>query len=211
MPVSRKTQNKRHRLADRGDDLYETPPEAVRSLLAIEKLPKLIWEPACGPGAIVRELRAAGHTVVATDLVDYGCAKSGAGFDFLALRRAPPDVRYVVTNPPYKYATAFARKALELVPNVALLMRLAFMEGTGRSDVLDGGRLRRVHVFSRRLPMMHRAGWTGPKAASAVAFAWFVWEGERGPSAFDRIDWHTISSRPQNESYYPSVKPSHQK
>ena len=68
----------RHRLAERGDDLYETPPEATRALLQVERLPHRIWEPACGPGAIARVLRDAGHAVVATDLVDYGCPDSAS-------------------------------------------------------------------------------------------------------------------------------------
>ena len=63
---------KRAALAERGHDLYETPPEATRALLEVERLPHRVWEPACGPGAIVTVLRAAGHDVVASDLVDYG-------------------------------------------------------------------------------------------------------------------------------------------
>ena len=57
----------RHALATRGDDLYETPPQAVRALLKVERLPECI----CGPGSIVGVLRAAGHRVYATDLNDY--------------------------------------------------------------------------------------------------------------------------------------------
>src|SRR5690349_18267346 len=48
-------------LADRKDDLYETPDVAVHALLRVEKLPHHIWEPACGPGRIVNVLRGAGH------------------------------------------------------------------------------------------------------------------------------------------------------
>jgi hypothetical protein len=62
----------RHQLADRGDDLYETPAVATRALCACEQLPHHIWEPAAGRGAIVDVLRGAGHEVVGTDLVDYG-------------------------------------------------------------------------------------------------------------------------------------------
>jgi hypothetical protein len=51
----------RHALADRKDDLYETPDVAVRALMRVENLPLRIWEPACGRGAIVRVLRAAGQ------------------------------------------------------------------------------------------------------------------------------------------------------
>lgn len=92
-----------------------------------------------------------------------------------------------MTNPPYKDAGAFVRRALELAPRVVMLLRLAFLESERRSDVLDGGRLRRVHCFAKRLPMMHRAGWTGPKAVSAIAFAWFVWDEKKGPTTIDRI------------------------
>ena len=47
-----------HALAVRGDDCYETPEVATEALLRAEKLPTTIWEPACGPGAIVRVLRS---------------------------------------------------------------------------------------------------------------------------------------------------------
>src|SRR5262249_8719958 len=73
-----------HPYSERGVDLYETPTPAVHALLAAEPLPPgNVWEPACGPGAIVRVLREAGHRVVATDLVDYGCPDSAGGVDFL--------------------------------------------------------------------------------------------------------------------------------
>jgi hypothetical protein len=190
--LNRSTQSQRHPLAERGHDLYETPEVAIRALLSVEKFPKRIWEPACGPGTIVKELRNAGHAVVATDLIDYGCLHSGAGFDFLKVKHPPPGVRCIVTNPPFKHAHAFARRALELVPNVAMLLRLAFLEGERRKDILDTGRLRRVYVFSRRLPMMHRAGWEGPRASSAVAFAWLVWDGKTGPTTIDRLNWRDL-------------------
>jgi hypothetical protein len=65
-------QVQRHKLADRKDDVYETPDVAVHALLAVEAIPSgAVWEPACGPGAIVRVLRAVGHEVWSTDLVDY--------------------------------------------------------------------------------------------------------------------------------------------
>jgi len=50
----------RHSIAARKDDLYETPPEAVRALLRVESLPEAVWESTCGPGSVVRILREAG-------------------------------------------------------------------------------------------------------------------------------------------------------
>jgi hypothetical protein len=93
------------KLVDRGNDLYETPPEAVHALLAAEAIPAVVWEPACGPGAIARVLRAAGRRVVATDLVDYASPdQDAAGIDFLLEQAAPPGVQCIVTNPPYSAA-----------------------------------------------------------------------------------------------------------
>src|SRR5262245_2116251 len=80
----------RHPLSQRGDDCYDTPPEAVHALLQVEPIPNLVWEPACGSGNIVRELRATGRRVIATDLVDHGCPDSESRIDFLMELRAPP-------------------------------------------------------------------------------------------------------------------------
>jgi hypothetical protein len=180
-------------LADRKDDTYETPACAVRALLAVETLPSgAVWECACGPGAIVRVLRAAGHEVWATDLVDYNSPdQDSSGIDFLLEHgSAPYFIGSIVTNPPFKLADQFVRHALLLCPRVYMLLRLAFLESTRRTAILESGSLARVHVFRNRLPMMHRAGWDGPRASSATPFAWFVWDrAHRGPPELHRISW----------------------
>jgi hypothetical protein len=181
-------QVQRHSLRDRGDDVYETPSVAVAALLRVEQLPHQIWEPACGPGAIVQILRAAGHTVIATDLIDYGCPDSTAKVDFLLERTALADC--IVTNPPFKLAHQFVAHALDLCPRVFMLLRLAFLETPKRSVILEGCGLVRVHVFRARLPMMHRQNWAGKKANSGMAFAWFVWDRSwKGPTELRRISW----------------------
>lgn len=119
---------KRHRLAERGDDSYPTPPCAVTALLQVEALPHYIWEPACGAGNIVSVLRAAGHCVVASDPIDRSCPDSEFRIDFLMERRAPDGVAAIVTNPPYKLAAEFVVHALDLVPRVVMLLRLQFLE-----------------------------------------------------------------------------------
>ena len=128
-------------LADRADDLYETPPEATLALLRAEKLPQFIWEPACGRGAIVNVLRAAGHDVVATDLVNYGAPITPPGYfgiDFLMERKAPEGTEAIVTNPPFKLADEFVAHALDLCPRVIMLLRLAFLESERRRGILEG-------------------------------------------------------------------------
>jgi hypothetical protein len=184
--------------AERGNDLYETPPAAVRALLEVEKLTGTIWEPACGPGAIVGVLRAAGHRVVATDLIDYGCPDSRGGIDFLTTTSLPDGVTTILTNPPYRHANAFVRHALKLAPRrIIMLFPLRYLETTGRSDILDSGKLARVYVFRNRLAMMHRARWEGPIASSQLAFAWFVWDREHsGDATLHRISWREDDKAP---------------
>jgi hypothetical protein len=180
----------RHRLADRRDDLYETPTEATLALLSVEPLPLRIWEPCAGRGAIVNVLRDAGHDVVATDLVARGCPDSESRIDFLMERVAPAGVEAVVSNPPFKLAAEFVQHGLELVPHVVMLLRLGFLESERRSPILDDGRLARIYVFRNRLPMMHREGWNGPRASSSIPFAWFCWtRGHQGPAQLRRISW----------------------
>jgi len=154
-------------------------------------LPKRIWEPAAGRGAIAKVLRAHGHEVVASDLIDYGEPSQFPKWDFLMERKLPEGVQAIVTNPPYKLADFFVRHALELCPNVVMLLRLAFLESSGRDDILN--KLARVHLFKNRLPMMHRSSYAGPKSTSKIAFAWFVWEqGHVGATTINRIKWEPM-------------------
>jgi hypothetical protein len=193
MPVSHNANPGCHALADRGDDLYETPAVAVRALLTCENLPPVVWEPAAGRGAIARVLMAAGHTVYASD---WGCYGFGlGGLDFLHADATPEGCSAIVTNPPYKIANAFVRHAIALCPIVMMLMRLAFLESEGRRDILDESCLARVHVFRNRLPMLHRDGWTGNRNSSSICFAWFVWErGYVGHPTIRRISWEPIQN-----------------
>jgi len=182
-----------HKYAERQADLYETPACAVEALLRVESVPYLVWEPACGPGAIVKVLRAQGHEVFPSDVVDYGWGHEVRDFFSSSHPYAQMPPTAIVTNPPYQEAARFVRWALQNSSYVAMLLRLAFLESEGRSDILDEHPPARIHVFKKRLPMMHRAGWKGKKASSAIAFAWFVWDGSvswpKGPGGtiIDRI------------------------
>ena len=100
---SRKPQEPR-----RADDFYPTgQPEAIRALLAYDG-PRIhecggVWEPACGDGALVREIRGAGIRCIASDLVDRGCPDSGV-LDFFVTKESP--CRAIITNPPYDLINA---------------------------------------------------------------------------------------------------------
>jgi hypothetical protein len=179
-----------HPHAERGLDCYSTPAVAVEALLRVELLPLRIWEPAAGRGAIVNVLRAAGHEVIASDISDYDIPSHFAGRDFFLETKLPKGVEAIVTNPPYQWAEEFVAHALDLAPVTIMLLRLAFLESERRCGILEGRGLARVHVFRKRIPMMHRDGWEGRRASSAMPFAWYVWDrAHRGPTTIDRISW----------------------
>jgi hypothetical protein len=164
--------------AEGGDELHETPARAVHALLGVETLPQHLWEPQCGYGAIVRILRTAGHDVVASDHRAYGSPPDQDFVaDFLTTTAAPEGVEAAVMNPPFSKAAEHIRHALTLCPKVFVLVRLAFLESTtARRDIMEGGQLARVHVFRKRLPRMHRHGWTGRKSSAKEGYAWCVWD-----------------------------------
>lgn len=204
---------------ERGNNLYETPAEATRTLLALERFSTTVWEPACGRGAISRMLDAAGYDVELSDLVDYGTADRHGELqrvqDFLTTLPHPgnPDI---ATNPPYgQVLNAFVAHALKAhrPRKMALLLNLNFLCGFDDDDrnfAMDECPPARVYVFTRRLPMMHRDGWTGPEANSRMNTAWFVWElDEAGkyssPMIVRRVDWKDFESA---EPLAPLAKPA---
>jgi hypothetical protein len=184
-------QVQRSSLAERGDDVYMTPPVATAALLRRVQLPRRLWECACGDGTgILDPLRAAGHEVIGSDLVDYGRPDCFWRRDFLFERKVPDGCEGIITNPPFKLVEEFVEHALDLCPRVIMLLRLAFYESERRCAILEDRGLARILAFRKRLPMMHRAGWEGRKANSGMAFAWFVWDrGHVGLTTIERISW----------------------
>lgn len=163
------------------DDFYATPPEATRQLLDAESFSGPIWEPACGDGAISRELRARGYETIDTDLVDRGYGEPGIDFLMEWQPRAPN----VVTNPPFKLSTKFVQKALDLTTGkVAMLLKVGFLEGVERAPVFDVAPFARLWVFRRRQTFLRNGdeaiAMNG--AGGMIAYGWFVWDhSHKGP------------------------------
>jgi len=154
-----------------GADFYVTPEWATRALLAHETFQGVILEPCCGNGAISQVLAAAGHTVCSSDLFDRGFGEVRDFFDY----RGPLD--NVVTNPPYNIAEDVLEHALKLTRGkVALLLRLAFLEGQERWRKFYGAGLApaRVLVFARRLSVYY-AGVERTEGGT-TSYMWAVWD-----------------------------------
>lgn len=165
------------------DDYYGTPAWVTRLLTGRELFAGDVWEPACGHGLIAEELKAAGLGVVATDLVDRGYGTHGVDF-LLEQKLLAPNV---VTNPPFKLAREFAQHALDLgAAKVALLLKLAFMQGADRSPWLFASGLAKVIVVSRRITFDAGPG-RAPFTSNFVdGYGWFIWRaGHRAPTVLE--------------------------
>ena len=125
------------------NDFYATDSTTIDGLLKVYSLPHRIWECACGNGSLSKKLESLGYDVVSTDLIDRGYGQGG--INFLASEEENrmfnenfegfPKVDCILTNPPYKYATEFIKRALQLVNDggsVVMFLKLTFLEGKKR-------------------------------------------------------------------------------
>ncbi|RNJ49414.1 class I SAM-dependent methyltransferase [Methylocystis hirsuta] len=185
--------NSTHKHSDRGLDPYFSPQCAAESLLKLEPdMPQELWEPAVGAGDIAWPLMEGGKNVFTSDIKDYGFPHTVVQ-DYLT-SAPPPGVKGLITNPPYRKTRQFVTKAIAEVPFVAMLLPLSFLEGVARHNWYSNHKPARVWVSSRRMPMMHRLGWTGKKSTSNKAYAWFVWE--IGDESFEvrLFDWKKLTT-----------------
>lgn len=157
-------------------DYYATEPRAMELLLAEEQFSKVIWECACGEGHLSKVLEKHGYEVISTDLIYRGFGNLEP-FDFLkdTLKNFGGDI---ITNPPYKYALEFVKRALEVVKpgkKIAMFLKLQFLEGKARKKFFMESPPKTVYVSSSRL-ICATNGDFEKYHSSAVAYAWYVWK-----------------------------------
>lgn len=157
--------------ARHANDWYQEPDWIVDALLRVERFEGPSLDPSCGEGNIPKRLRAAGLECDGSDIADRGFGTPGV--DFFALARP---VANIVSNPPYGPLQKYIEHALSLTSGkVAVLARLAFLEGQRRRPFFEWTPLARVWVSTRRVSMP--PGGTGIEAkGGAIAYAWFVWD-----------------------------------
>lgn len=162
---------------------FPTPPYGAR--VGAEILKELcpdavsVLEPACGEGHMAVPLAEYFPDVRASDIHAHGF---GGVADFLGRDYEPDSVDLVVTNPPFDKAEEFLARGLEVARfGVALLCRIAFLEGMGRFEKLYRGPhpLTLCAVFTERVAM--ELGNWDPDGDSATCYAWFFFIKGRAP------------------------------
>lgn len=161
-----------------GKDYYATEPKATELLLAEEAFSKKVWEPACGGGHMAKVLIEHGYDVRCTDITEreMGNVPYDGNLDFLEYSgKFSGDI---VTNPPYKIALDFIKKAISVIETghkVAMFLKLQFLEGKSRKKFFSKHPPQTVYVSSSRLICAGNGDFEKYKS-SAVAYAWFVWQ-----------------------------------
>lgn len=157
----------------REGDFYPTPAWCSETLLRLYPMPPLVWEPACGDGAIVQVLRRHGMTVHASDLSPRMSPARTA--DFFLAESAPEDADAIITNPPYTHARAFVERALELMQPrkgvVAMLLRNEYDSADTRRHLFGQA------PFAAKIVLTRRPMWiAGTSGSPRHNYSWFVWD-----------------------------------
>lgn len=155
-------------------DFYATDPIAASWLLILEPDLKNIWECTCGAGHLSKVFENAGIKTKSTDLVYRGYGTGETDFlKFLGVHNGD-----IVTNPPYKYALDFVKKALEVIPEgrkACFFLKLTFLEGKARKNFFIENPPKTVYVSSSRINCAPGGDFVNSQS-SAVAYAWFIWQ-----------------------------------
>lgn len=165
------------------NDFYATPPLAVRHLLEVEKFSRDVWEPACGMNHIADILSENGYSVRRSDIVKMVDDPGIEIIDFLEY-----DGKWhgdIVTNPPFRHANEFVRKALDVVDEgarVAMFLKIQFLEGVRRYGIFRDDPPKTIYVASQRYGCSETGEFNADgNAVSAICYCWYVWQkGFRG-------------------------------
>lgn len=176
------------RYARAENDAYYTPAWCTEALLRHWWPNGDVWEPAAGRGDIAAVLEAEGIEVRATDLVPFDGApmvRLQSDMDFLTCLPVKSATFSIITNPPYKKAEAFIRKALELTGRgrgaVAMLLRNEYDCAKSRQTLFEQA------PFARKIVLTTRPKWIeGSKGSPRHNYSWFIWDWRhRGPATLE--------------------------
>lgn len=165
-----------------GTDYYPTPANVTQALMNHLGLSRgtRVWEPACGTGEMSEVLSASGLEVESSDLYETGYGISGR--DFLGAT-LPAGTQWIITNPPFKAATAFIEHALTLGVPFAFLLKSQFWHASSRSTLFQAHPPAEVLALTWRPDFLN-----GKKGGSpTMECLWTVWNAEPSPDTKYRL------------------------
>ncbi len=169
------------------NDWYIEPEWCSARLFDVEEFSRVVWDPACGSGRVIRSAIAQGYEAIGSDVV---IRWDGAVVhDFFSENALVTPTPNIVSNPPYGIADDFVQKGCKITSKACFLLPLAWVAGKARSMWLSEIGLRRVWVLCPRPSMppgeMVLSG--GPVGGGTKDFAWYVFT--PGYSGSAEIKW----------------------
>lgn len=148
-------------------DFYPTPKEVTIALLDFLNIPlgRLIWEPACGNGAMSNVIKSYGYEVVETDIV--------TGQDYLTTKR---DCDVIITNPPFNLSEQFIRKAVSEANLVCMLVKSQYWHASKRLKLFEDTSPKYILPLTWRPDFLEHTRKEGDKKGSpTMEVCWVVW------------------------------------
>lgn len=166
-------------------DYYATDPYAIikaKDIFQEIGLDNNIWEPACGEGHLSEALKELGYKVKSTDLINRGYGKQ---LDFLKCNISWSGD--ILTNPPFKYASEFIHKSMELLEEGrygVFFLKVQFLETPARAKLFKECGLKYVIVNSERIccakngkfDKYFKKGPNGAYRGGTQLYCWFVFQ-----------------------------------
>lgn len=162
-------------------DFYPTPPDVTYALIDFLRISyrNIIWEPACGEGHMVNQIKKMGYDVFGTDI--------RTGTDFLK-DDAPRAFNWIITNPPFSLADQFVMRCQQYNKPFALLLKSQYWHAK-----------KRVEMFRKWPP-----AWVLP-----LTWRPDFCFGERGGSPTMEVMWCVWDrSMPDGTTYIPLERPN---
>lgn len=192
------------------NDLYPTPPLATYILCKYSNVPKTVIEPCAGKGNISIELQRNGHNVKSFDLFEYdnSLVTIQTGQNVMELpKQAGFDA--LVTNPPYfkDLPRKILEKTLQEYPYVAMFLRLTFLEGIKRHDMLKKNPPTQMIILSDRVrfgTFDHEPIKKEDQINGMISYAWFIWDRRENNKRDTKLDW--VLLRDEYDEWYQNYK-----
>lgn len=169
------------------NDLYCTNPIVLEKLLEYETFNKNVWECCNGLGHLSNVLIKNDYKVRKSDIINYNNDDTEI-IDFLKYN----DIYSgdIITNPPYKDAEAFIKKAYQILEDgnkIALFMKINFLSSQKRYDLFQLYPPKVVYIMCKRYSCAKNGDFEN--SHGTVDYCWIVFE--KGYKGNTELKWIT--------------------
>ncbi len=171
-------------------DFYPTDPRLTRALLRYVDISGRVICPCNGKGGVSKVLAEQTDSVIETWDIDPEMNPDFVKDATIRKSWAYGDrTDWVVENPPFNQASYIAQHALKSSRDVALLLRLSFLEPVKTRRWLVNAPVSDLIIFNPRPQFRAESG------SDSVTTAWFIWRWDRrdGPTNIHYCcDWQSL-------------------